>query len=126
MLWTERKSHGWHRGKKGKVLSSCPLPCRGREQGRQVERGNSPTGHPCSNQSMCRDRADNTVNWKGSLKAVEQKLLGCPIIGSVQSQAGQYFEQADQGKERCPCSWQGGCTKCSLKVPSNPNSSVFP
>lgn len=40
--------------------------------------------------------SDNKVNREQSLKTVEQKLLGYPIIGSVQTQAGQYFEQADQ------------------------------
>lgn len=125
MLWTKRKSHAWHRGKKGKLPVQLPHALQ-RQRAGQAGRGTAQQAIHALISPCAGTESDNNVNWKGSLKAAEQKLLGCPIIGSGQSQAVQCFEQADQVKERCPCSWQGGCTKCSLKVLSNSNSSVFP
>jgi len=51
-----------------------------------------------------------------------QSSFGCPLPGRVQGRVGRGLEHP----EKCPCSWHGGWTKRSLKVPSKPNHSVSP
>ena len=45
----------------------------------------------------------------------------CPIPRNIQGEAGW----ANWSSGRCPCSLQGGWTRWSLKVPSNPNHSMI-
>lgn len=54
-----------------------------------------------------------------TLEQVGQRSCGYHVIGSVQDQVGQDFEQPDEWKMSLPMPMVAG-TRWSLKVPSNP------